>query len=121
MIPLPEVQLVDPVCPMTPSALCFVYCFQNNIKEVLLFPAMKPDDTTAQQSTTRGLGMAQQTASSPGVAPPAAYPPMFASGSRLLDGVDLASPTGTQKLEVRPCGGCRCTLRGRYTTREPYS
>lgn len=70
---------------------------------------MKPDDTAAQQPTSRGIGMApREAAASTGVAPSAAHPPVFASGSRLLDGVDLASPAGTQKLQVRTYGCMVC-------------
>lgn len=75
---------------------------KNNIKEVLLFPAMKPDETAAPQSTSRGLGMppAPPTAAASAAAV-ASYPPVFASGSSVLKDVDLASAAGIQKLEVR--------------------
>lgn len=65
---------------------------------------MKPDDSAAQQSTSRGLGIASQEGGLVSVGAEAAataYPAAFASGSRLLEGVDLASTAGLQKLEVR--------------------
>ncbi|CAM9537942.1 unnamed protein product [Pylaiella littoralis] len=71
---------------------------KNNIKEVLLFPAMKPDETTPQQSTSRGLGLTPAAAAAPAAAT-TSFPPVFASGSSLLKDVDLASATGIQKLE----------------------
>ncbi|CAM9193739.1 unnamed protein product [Ectocarpus sp. 6 AP-2014] len=73
---------------------------KNNIKEVLLFPAMKPEETAAQQSTSRGIGMAPAAAAAvPAAKAAVSYPPVFASGSSLLKDVDLASTTGIQKLE----------------------
>lgn len=86
--------------------MVFVRCLlsflsQNNIKEVLLFPAMKPEDIQGQsqpQRVARALPAAQgATAAGQGCT---AHPPVFAVGSTLLDGVDLASPAGIKKLEV---------------------
>lgn len=78
---------------------------QNNIKEVLLFPAMKPDEaaTQQQQSTSRGIGVVPQQDVGAAAAPAAAaasHAAVFANGSSLLQGVDLGSPAGMQKLEV---------------------
>lgn len=97
--------------PLNPSPSVVDDLSQNNIKEVLLFPAMKPEETGTQQSSTRGIGMAEGGAASSGAGRPcgapasaAAHPPVYASGSLLLDGVDLASPAGIQKFEV--CAPC---------------
>ncbi|CAM9539236.1 unnamed protein product [Ascophyllum nodosum] len=74
---------------------------KNNIKEVLLFPAMKPEDNAPPQSTSRGIGLAPPGGTpAAGGAPAVAYSPVYASGSSLLGGVDLASAAGLQKLEA---------------------
>lgn len=80
----------------------FLLSLQNNIKEVLLFPAMKPEENAVQQSTSRGIGMPPQggVISTGAIQPTTSHPAVLVSGSGLLDGVDLASTAGIQKLEV---------------------
>ncbi|CAM9634524.1 unnamed protein product [Discosporangium mesarthrocarpum] len=81
---------------------------KNNIKEVLLFPAMKPSDDTvvsARQVTASKLapqlGMVTPPPP-PGTATATAVTPgAVVRGCDGLDGVDLASPAGMQKLESR--------------------
>eukprot|EP00903_Cladosiphon_okamuranus_P010838 g10239.t1 len=72
---------------------------KNNIKEVLLFPAMKPEESAAQQSTSRGLGLTPAAAAAAAAAPAPSRPAVFAAGSSLLKDVDLASAAGIQELE----------------------
>ena len=60
---------------------------------------MKPEESGAQQSTSRGLGLAPATAAA--AAPAPSGPAVFATGSSLLEDVDLASAAGIHKLEVR--------------------
>lgn len=68
---------------------------------------MKPDEAAAQQahSTSRGVGVVPQQGVAPAgaAAPPASgsHAAVFANGSSLLQGVDLSSAAGMQKLEVR--------------------
>lgn len=62
---------------------------------------MKPEDNAPPQSTFQGMGVALQGETPAAVPPAVTHSPVFASGSRLLDGVDLASAVGLKKLEVK--------------------
>lgn len=69
-----------------------------------MFPAMKPEETMS--SRISGPEVVQQGATSikPESGIPAPYTPpvapIYATGSKLLEGVNVASTTGLKKLEV---------------------
>jgi lysyl-tRNA synthetase class 2 len=73
-----------------------------NIKEVLLFPAMKPTDEQANR--TKALSKAQAPKPANGaeaVSSSASYgAPVVAADSKLLHGVNLASSEGLAKLKA---------------------
>ena len=69
-----------------------------NIKEVLLFPAMKPTD---EQAARLKLIHAKDHQALPSIAPPATAAPVFAAASKQLSEVNLASPEGLAVLSGR--------------------
>lgn len=72
-----------------------------NIKEVLLFPAMKPTDEQAIRS--KAISKAQKAAESNGATNAASSisfgPPVKLSGSKLFPDVNIASLEGLQKVK----------------------
>ena len=77
-----------------------------NIKEVLLFPAMKPTDEQAIRS--KAISKAQKAIESNGatyaVSSISFGPPVKVSGSKLLPDVNVASQEGLQKVKEALAG-----------------
>lgn len=76
-----------------------------NIKEVLLFPAMKPtDELLAARGQVKGGAKKDAVVTGKTAATPTT--PSFAEGSKLLDGVNLGSAEGMEKLKALLAGKC---------------